>query len=151
MTICKKDCKYNKKNNFCIYYKNKIACLQGYDTNCLAYKKKIEKPIRSQIKKESIKQEKKLAKDLGAKRNLQSGAQATSPADMIKGNYVIESKATNKNSIVLHKEWLDQLKQSPINFGKVATLVIDFTKTNDKYVILDMVDFQKIIKEESNG
>jgi hypothetical protein len=149
MGICKKDCKYNK-NNFCIYYKNKVSCLQGYDINCLAYKKTIKKPIRNQIKKDSIKQEKKLAKDLGAKRQPQSGAKDTAPADMIKGNYVIESKATNKNSMVLHKEWLDQLKQSPINFGKVATLVIDFTKTNDRYVILDIVDFQKIIKGESN-
>jgi hypothetical protein len=69
---------------------------------------------------------------------------------MIKGNYIIESKATNKDSIVLHKEWLDQLKQSPINYGKVPTLIIDFIKTNDRYVVLDIVDFQKIIKEESN-
>jgi hypothetical protein len=149
MGICKKDCKYNK-NNFCIYYKNKVSCLQGYDTNCLAYKKKIEKPIRNRIKKDSIKQEKRLAKDFGAHRTLQSGAQATSPADMIKGNYVIESKGTNKDSIVLHKEWLDQLKQSPINFGKIPTLVLDFTKTNDRYIILDELDFKRIIKEESN-
>ena len=149
MTICKKDCKYNK-SGFCLYYKNKIACLQGYDTNCLVYKKKIEKPIRNQIKKNSIKQEKRLAKDLGAKRTPQSGAKDTAPADMILGNYVIESKATNKNSIVLHKEWLDQLKQSPINYGKIPTVVLDFTKTNDRYVVLDEADFKKIIKEDSN-
>lgn len=148
MGICKKDCKYNK-NNFCIYYKNKVACLQGYETNCLAYKKKIEKPIRSRIKKDSIKQEKRLAKDLGAKRTVQSGAQATSPADMIKGNYVIESKATNKENINLKREWLDQLKQSPINYGKVPTLVVDFVKTQERYVILDEADFKRIIKEEN--
>jgi hypothetical protein len=149
MSICRKDCKYNK-NNFCRYYKNSILCLQGNDTYCLAYKKQIEKPVRNQIKRNSIKQEKKLAKDLGAKRQPQSGAKDAAPADMIKGNYIIESKATNKDSIVLHKEWLDQLKQSPINYGKVPTLIIDFTKTNDRYVVLDMVDFQKIIKGESN-
>jgi hypothetical protein len=147
MTICKKDCKY-KRIDYCIYYKNKIMCLAGNDYNCLAYKKKIEKPIRNQIKKDSIKQEKRLAKDLGAKRTLQSGAQETSPADMIKGNYVIESKATNKDSIVLHKEWLDQLKQSPINYGKIPTLVLDFTKTNDRYIVLDDADFKRIIKED---
>lgn len=147
MDICK-DCKYSNFG-FCKYYKNKIS-LFAYSEFCLAYKKKIEKPIRNQIKKNSIKQEKKLAKDLGARRTPQSGSKDTSPADMIKGNYVIESKATNKDSIVLHKEWLDQLKQSPINFGKIPTLVLDFTKSNNRYVVLDIVDFQKIIKENCN-
>ena len=147
MFICE-TCKYYNKH-YCKYFKTRNIDIL-YNDNCVSYKKKIEKPIRSQIKKKSIKQEKKLAKDLGAQRTLQSGAQATSPADMIKGNYVIESKATNKNSIVLHKEWLDQLKQSPINFGKIPTLVLDFTKTDNRYVVLDIADFQKIIKEEES-
>ena len=146
MFICE-TCKYYNKH-YCKYFKTRNIDIL-YNDHCVAYKKKIEKPIRNQVKKESIKQEKKLAKNLGARRTLQSGAQATSPADMIKGNYVIESKATNKRSIVLHKEWLDQLKQSPINFGKIATLVLDFTQTNDRYVVLDIVDFQKIIKYEN--
>lgn len=133
------------KNNFCAYYKNSILCLHGNDTYCLAYKKQIENPIRNQIKKDSIKQEKILARDLGAKRQPQSGAKDTAPADMIKGNYVIESKATSNDSIVLHKEWLDQLKQSPINFGKIATLIIEFSK-NERFVILDFNDFERIIK-----
>jgi hypothetical protein len=145
MYICNKDCKYNIKN-YCKYFKTSTVNI----TQCTQYKERIKKPIRNQIKKNSIKQEKRLAKDLGAKRQPQSGAKDTSPADMIKGNYIIESKATNKDSIVLHKEWLDQLKQSPINYGKVPTLIIDFIKTNDRYVVLDIVDFQKIIKEESN-
>ena len=148
MDICK-TCKYYKKN-YCIYYKARML----YIDICTAYKKKIKNPIRNQIKKKSIKQEKKLAKELGAKRTPQSGAQTTSPEDMILGNYVIESKATGRKSISLKKEWLDQVKQSPINFGKIPTLVLDFTKTNDRYIVMDEEDFKKIIintKEKNNG
>lgn len=147
MHICK-TCKY-LDNHYCKYFKTRNIDIL-YKDNCVSYKKKIEKPIRNQIKKNSIKQEKRLAKDLGAKRTIQSGAQDTAPADMIKGNYVIESKATNKDSIVLHKEWLDQLKQSPINYGKIPTLVLEFTKTSDRYVVLDEADFKKIIKANPN-
>jgi hypothetical protein len=147
MDICQ-TCKYLSKH-YCKYFKTKNIDM-FFNTHCVAYKKKIEKPIRNQIKKNSIKQEKRLAKDLGAKRTPMSGAKDTSPADMLLGNYVIESKATNKDSIVLHKEWLDQLKQSPINFGKIPTLVLDFTNTSDRYIVLDEADFKKIIKEDNN-
>jgi len=145
MYICQ-TCKYLNKH-YCTYYKTKNIDILYNDT-CVVYKKKIEKPIRNQIKKDSVKQEKRLAKDLGAKRTPMSGAKDTSPADMILGNYVIESKATKKDSIVLHKAWLDQLKQSPINYGKIPTLVLDFTKTSDRYIVLDETDFKKLIKGE---
>jgi hypothetical protein len=115
---------------------------------CTAYKKKNNKSNKNKIKKESIKQEKKLAKDLGAKKVPQSGAQETSPNDMILGNYVIESKATKGKSINVKKEWLDQVKQSPINYGKIPTLVLDFTKLGDRYIVMDEKDFKKIIKED---
>jgi hypothetical protein len=143
MYLCDKFCKYNIEK-YCKYFK--IATINI--TRCTQYKKQIEKPVRNQIKKNSIKQEKRLAKDLGAKRTPQSGAKDTAPADMILGNYVIESKATNKDSIVLHKEWLDQLTQSPINYGKIPTLVLDFTKHGERYIILDETDFKKLIKGE---
>jgi len=138
MNLCK-TCRYSSKL-FCKYYNTII-----YDVDiCTAYKKKNNKPIKNTIKRESIKQEKKLAKALGAKRVPQSGAQETSPNDMIKGNYVIESKATKRKSISLKKEWLDQVKQSPINYGKIPVLVLDFTTTNDKYIVMDVKDFNKI-------
>lgn len=142
MTLCK-TCKYYK-GCYCAYYTTKMFGI----ATCTAYKKKIKKSIKNQIKKKSVKQEKKLAKDLGAKRVPQSGAQATSPNDMVLGNYVIESKATGGKSISLKNEWLSQVKQSPINFGKIPTLVLEFTKTRDRYVVMDIKDFKKIIKED---
>ena len=142
MNICLK-CRYYNKC-YCSYYKTKVFDLDM----CTAFKAVIAKPKRNQIKKKSIKQEKKLAKEIGAKRTPQSGAQDTSPADMIKGNYVIESKGTKGDSISVKREWLNQVKQSPINYGKIPTLISDFTKTNDKYVVMDIKDFLKLIKED---
>lgn len=140
MNLCD-TCRFNK-NNYCKYFS---TWLYNVD-NCTAYKKIIKNPIRTQVKKRSIKQEKKLAKDLGAKRTPRSGADPTAPNDMVLGKYVIESKSTKYESISLKKEWLSQVKESPINLGKIPTLVIEFTKTNDKYVIMDEKDFKKIVK-----
>ena len=142
MSLCK-TCKY-KDGNYCTYYKTRVLDVDM----CTGYKRKISRNFNKLTKKQSIKQEKRLAKDLQAKRMPQSGAQATSPSDMILGKYVIESKATKGKSISLKKEWLDQVKQSPINYGKIPTLILDFTKTGDRYVVMDEKDFKKLSKGE---
>jgi len=142
MSICD-NCKF-KKNNYCIFFKSNTI-ISTKPTVCSGYKKKLDKPITNDIKKKSIKQEKRLAKDLGAKRTPKSGAIATSPSDMIKGQYVLESKATSKKSINLKKEWLAQLKQNPMLLDKIPVLIIEFSK-EERFVILDFNDFQRIIE-----
>lgn len=136
------DCKF-KKSGYCGFYNIKIATL-NYPETCTAYKKKSTRITTNTIKKKSIKQEKKLAKDWGANRTPQSGAKATSPADMVKGNYVIESKATEGKSISLQHAWLSTLKETPVYFGKIPVLVLEFKKFKDRYVIMDEQDFNKI-------
>lgn len=145
MKVCK-DCKYNK-GNWCSEYCASSASLVEIEF-CTKYKKKIEKKTNN-IKKKSIKQEKKLAEDLGAKKTPQSGAQDTSPSDMIVGNYIIESKATKGKSINVKEEWLSSLKYSPIHLGQIPTLVLEFPKRS-RYVVLAEEDFKKIIGE-NNG
>ncbi len=139
------DCKFNQKG-YCKFYNVQIATL-NYPEFCTGYKKKSHKLRGNKIKKKSIKQEKKLAKDLGATRTPQSGAKATSPADMIKGNYVIESKGTEKETISLKHSWLATLKETPVYFGKIPVLVLDFKKFKDRYIVMDEQDFKKIIGE----
>jgi len=141
MSICD-DCKHNK-NGWCKYFSVKIIKL-GELTSCIAYKKKSDKPTTNNIKKKSIKQEKRLAKDLGAKRTPKSGAIATSPSDMIKGNYIIESKATKGKSISVKEEWLSTLKYSPIHLGKIPTLILEFPE-KQRYVVISEKDFKNII------
>lgn len=142
MAICD-DCKHNRGNRWCKFFNATLISMGEVSPNCVGYRKITGKT--NDIKKRSIKQEKNLAKDIGAKRTPKSGAEATDPSDMIKGKYVIESKATSKKSINLKKEWLEQLKCSPINYGKIPTLIIEFSKDN-RYVILDIEDFKRIIE-----
>jgi hypothetical protein len=143
MNICD-NCRFNKKG-YCTVYNSKTVTTQG-NTICTKFKKIIPKTTNN-IKKKSIKQEKKLAKDLGAKRAPLSGAFATSPEDMRLGNYVIESKATKGKSISVKEEWLSSLRRSPMHFGKIPTLVLEFPGCK-RYVVMSEDDFKNIIEEK---
>lgn len=145
MKICK-DCK-NNLSNYCIAFNTYTDSLGEMDI-CTKYKK-IKETKTNSIKNKSIKQEKRLAKDLGAKRTPQSGAQDTAPSDMIVGNYIIESKATKGKSINVKEEWLSSLKYSPMHLGQIPTLILEFQKKS-RYVVLAEEDFKKIIGE-NNG
>jgi len=115
-------------------------------TLCTGYKPIPKKKTTSDTKRKSIKQEKRLAESLGAKRTPRSGADDTAPSDMIKGDYVIESKATKGKSISVKEEWLSSLKQSPMHMGKIPTLILEFPKQK-RYVVIAEEDFKNIIKE----
>lgn len=144
--ICK-DCK-NRKGGWCKFFQVQIYTL-GEISTCTAYKKKSKKVITNTIKKQSIKQEKRLAKDIGAKRTPKSGAIATSPSDMIKGQYIIESKATKGKSISVKESWLSILKYSHIHLGKIPTLILEFPKQK-RYVVMAEEDFNKLIEGKNN-
>jgi hypothetical protein len=147
MGICDK-CRFNKKG-YCSIYKSKNVVLAKVDeTHCISYKPVTTKT--NTIKKDAVKQEKRLAKDIGAKRTPQSGAMATSPEDMIVGNYVIESKATKGKSISVKEEWLSSLRSSPIHLGKIPTLILEFVGRK-RYVMMEENDFKKLIEENNNG
>lgn len=146
MDICN-DCKHNL-NGFCNYYKAKVSTLDM--VKCPSYRKRNIRVIKNKIKKKSIKQEKKLADDIGATLIPQSGAQDTSPNDMVKGKYIIESKATEKDRITLKQEWLKALKMSPMNHGKIPVMFLEFAN-RERYVILDAEDFKFIIGEEDGN
>lgn len=144
MAICD-DCKHNRSNRWCKFFSATLISMGVVLPNCLGYKKKTN--TTNTIKKQSIKQEKKLAKDIGAKRTPQSGAMDTSPSDMIKGNFIIESKATKGKSISVREEWLSTLKYTPMHLGKIPTLILDFLKRS-RYVIMSEDDFKKLTGDE---
>lgn len=145
MYICN-DCKNNRNNKWCKYFNATLIFMGEISTHCIGYKKKTNKT--NTIKKKSIKQEKKLAKDIGAKRTPQSGAQDTSPSDMIKGNYIIESKSTQGKSLSVREDWLRTLKYSPMHLGKIPTLIIEFVKRG-RYIIMAEEDFKKLTEENN--
>jgi len=141
MSICD-DCKH-RKNKWCKYFSASLIGM-GEIRKCIGYKKKTNQT--NDIKKRSIKQEKKLANDIGAKITPQSGAQNTAPSDMIKGNFIIESKATKGKSISVKEAWLHTLKYTPMHLGKIPTLILEFLGRG-RYVVMSEDDFKTLIKE----
>lgn len=139
-------CKH-RLDEWCNFHKCKIFSIDA--DSCINFKECVLHKS-NMIKKKAIKQEKRLAKDLGAKRTPQSGAKDTDPSDMTLGCYVIESKATKGKSMHVKEEWLTSLKQSPMHMGKIPTLILEFPSRR-RYVVIDEVDFKNLIKEKENG
>jgi hypothetical protein len=144
MGICD-NCRFNKKG-YCSIYKSKNAVLaKADDTHCVSFKAVTTKT--NTIKKDAVKQEKRLAEDIGARQAPKSGAISTSPEDMILGNYVIESKATKGKSISVREEWISSLRRSPIHMGKIPTLVLEFVGRK-RYIVMEEADFKRLVGEE---
>ena len=138
------DCKHNRDNRWCKFFSATLISMGEVSPNCIGYKKKTNKT--NDTKRKSVKQEKKLAEDIGAKRKPRSGADAMSPSDMIKGNFIIESKATKGKSISVKEDWLRTLKYTPMHLGKIPTLILEFLGRG-RYVIMSENDFKKLTEE----
>lgn len=141
--ICKK-CKHNT-GVYCKVFKCKIATLPYYKTTCTHFGKKLDKPIRNTIKKDSLKQEKRLAQKLNqkyVKLTPASGSTPVTKGDLeIKGKYVLESKATKTKRLTITLNWLEQLNQYGKKFGKIPILALEFKKQNQRFYILAEDDF----------
>ena len=150
--ICKQ-CK-NNLNNRCVVFKCKIITLPYWKKDCSKFKKRLAKPIRNVIKKESLKQEKKFIAKLNdklVKATPASGSTATSKGDAtIVGKFMLESKATKNNKITIRENWLEQLDRNSIKFGKIPILSVEFIKKNKQYYILSEDDFIELISQYLN-
>jgi hypothetical protein len=71
--------------------------------------------------------EKRLAKRIGGTLTPGSGALAGAKADVKKGEFLIESKATNKESMTLKREWLLKVYQEALETTKNPAVAISFT------------------------
>jgi len=77
-------------------------------------------------RKFSQKREKLIAKKLNADLTPNSGARWHSKADLETENALIEIKSTTKDQIVIHKGWLEKIRNEALKQGKEPILVIDF-------------------------
>jgi hypothetical protein len=105
------------------------------------------KKTKSTIKKDSIRQEKRLAKKLkNTKLRPASGALPNAKGDMTKGkHYLIDSKSTKKDRITVKKEWLDRVRGQAIKEGRFGVIALDFL--DHQYFILSKEDFEEITND----
>lgn len=72
------------------------------------------------------KSERRIAKNIGARRNAGSGAIEGLKGDSSLANLLIESKATVNGSLSLKKEWLDKITREALAQNKNPALTISF-------------------------
>ena len=74
----------------------------------------------------SQKRENKFAKKYGARPTPNSGASWHSKGDLKTETHLIEIKSTKGGQMVVHKSWLEKIREEAIKEGKEPILVIDF-------------------------
>ncbi len=102
---------------------------------------------KNNARKRSNKQEKKVAKQYGAKVQPGSGSMAHAKADVIlEGTYRIECKHTVKESISLKRAWLKKLSEEA-RAGELAILEIEFQGVSppEQYAVIRSQDLRDLL------
>lgn len=68
--------------------------------------------------------EKELAKKVGGRLQPASGALPFAKEDILEENYLIQAKATTKQSYILKLEDLETLRENALKIGKIPLLVL---------------------------
>lgn len=117
--------------------------------------RKTKQPLEDQpTRYYSDRQEKAIAKAVGAKQTKNSGATPWQKGDVLvdKDNtsFLLEckTKTTDAKSITIHKDWLTKLKnESLFMHKKYEALIFDFgPNDNTKYAIIDIDLFNRLIE-----
>ena len=98
----------------------------------------------------SARQEKSVAKQLGAKVQANSGATDYRKGDVIAGSMLIECKTVMKpqKSVSVKKEWFEKNEQERFAMKKdYSALVFDFGDNGEQYIAMSLKQFKRIIKE----
>ena len=102
------------------------------------------------------KTETRILKKIKAQKQPASGSIPGIPNDGLKGKYLIEVKSTEKKSLGVKAEWLDDLEDNSITRGKCPALIIIFNppehnrKTKhgwagrEGWVAVPLSDFERI-------
>lgn len=105
----------------------------------------------------SNKQEKAVAKAVGGRKVINSGATSFDKGDVITADFLIECKtttATNKASFSIKQEWLTKNKEEAFAVGKHHNaLAFQFGEGQPNYYVIDEKQFKEymfLLKEAGN-
>lgn len=104
------------------------------------------------VKKKSMKQEKRIAKNLNeikeqARQSINSGSLWFDKSDIVSKLFRIEAKTKIKPSasITIKKEWLEKVEEEAFLTAKVPTLAFSFGNNRDYFILRDR-DFYDIVE-----
>ena len=80
-------------------------------------------------KKKSVKQEDRLAKKLGGRRQKASGACPLNRGDVRLPELLAEAKRTDKKSISIKIDYLEKITREAVQYDSVPAVAIEFTNT----------------------
>ena len=124
------NCKHiNEKCNRCIIHRMRIT--KGTEI-CTDFRLKIYRKTRilniREIKRRSKKQEENTAKRLKGRVQPASGAFSGLKGDVATKFFLVEDKRTDKKSIVLHADWLENIYEQARRDGKSPLLELEINK-----------------------
>lgn len=96
----------------------------------------------------SNKQEKKVAKAVGGRKTVNSGATAFSKGDVTTDLILLECKTCieNKKSFSIKKEWLEKNREEAFEMGKnYSALVFNYGPDTDNYYVIDERLFKELL------
>lgn len=70
--------------------------------------------------------EKKIARRIGARATANSGAAWSAKGDLSTSDSLIEVKSTKGSTMVIHRAWLDKIRQEAIKTQKEPVVILDF-------------------------
>lgn len=101
--------------------------------------------------------EKKLAKRLGGKATIASGALEFAKGDIVMDSFLVESKSTLSDSLGVKIDWLAKINQEALEKGRKPALAVQFVTgsgsvvKNGSWVLIkesDFLDYCAYLKEE---
>lgn len=102
-------------------------------------------------RKQSNKQEKRIAKDIGGKVQPASGARWGHRRDVKSDNYLIEAKTTSQDSYSLKDADLAFLKKQAYQAGKIPAYIIELSKYGEEIVFVPEQDVVEEVVENWYG
>ena len=109
-----------------------------------------KKGVSRKVRKASDREERKLAEDLGGRRQAGSGAMPWAKGDVrVRGKFRVEHKMTEAKSYRIEREVLDKIRIEAEG-SEVPALVIMFSdgRNTDKWV---MLPYEQWVKEAGDG
>ena len=90
------------------------------------------------------KEEKQFAKKIDGLRTPNSGAIKFIPGDVIKGDYLIDLKSTDKQQIIINEKMIEKIESESGRVGKKPIIILFFRRTkklrNKKWILMPYED-----------